>query len=642
MLAIKRAGRFAAGLCLLSGLLVVTATDQVQASDGTGLNAQYFRGIALEGDPVLANIAPTINFDWGVGSPKDVPFNEFSARYSGAVVVPVTGEYTFYAIADDGVRLSVNATTVLNDWSDHPARQSQGTVTLTANERVPLRLEYYERRGRAKLRLEWSGPQTARQIVPTSQLFPTAAPPAITTTIAPTTVAPTTVAPTTVSPTTVAPPPTTAGTFYISMTGDDNNPGTQQAPWRTTKKATDTLTAGQTVLVGDGTYDNGLIIKRSGAPGRPITYAAAPGAKPIIRVTQPQDGGVSIEGASYIRIEGFDVSYQGGDASTDKRFQSNAGISAYADDAGVQPHHLEFIGNQVHDFPGQGIGTGQADYVTIEGNTIWNNSKWDRNQTSGISLYQTANVDFEPGFHNIIKGNVVFLNENRVVNLEANPSITDGNCIIIDDQRRRQNVDTNKVRKGPYESDTVIEDNICAGNGARGIHIFNSDNVLVRNNTLYNNLRMDQFAGDGELNAALYYDDEAADQTIARRAPARRGNIRFVNNLVVSNRPGAKFGTNDDRDRDSVVFQRNMYVGTRPLPPDGFGVLSSAAPDDIITNTSQLVAPNLFASQGDFRLRPGSSAIDAGVPENSPPFDLLGASRPYGPGPDIGAIEWRP
>ncbi len=631
--------RFALGLCALVGTSAFVSAQRSTADEGSGLTASYFNGITLQGAAIATGVVPTVNFDWQRSAPvAGVPNNLFSARYSGDVVATSSGEYTFFVTADDGVRLSVGGATVLNDWTDHPAREARGVVTLAKGQRVPLTLEYYERQGRASPRMEWSGPGVTRQVVPTAQLFPTNQPTPTTvgvpTTVPPTTAISTTIAPTTIAPTTL--PSNSANTFYVATNGDNTNPGTAQKPWRTIQHAATKVTPGQTVLVASGTYENGVTIERSGKPGQMITFQAAPGASPKIRVTTPNEYGVAVLGSAYIRVEGFEIAYEGPDASGMKDGVYGTGMDAVVA-GGVPSHHIEFVGNNVHDFPGQGVGALQADYVLIEGNTIWNNSKWNPYQTSGISLYQTANVDFAPGFHNVIRGNVVYSNENNVPNPESK-MITDGNCIIIDDQRRQQKILENKLPIGPYESDTLVENNICAGNGGRGVHVFNSDNVLVRNNTLYYNGRTEVLSGDGELNAAWYYDTEAPNQTLARQAPVRRGNVRFVNNLVVSDRPGAKYGTNDDRDRNNATFERNYYVGTKPLAADGYGILKSSGADDIIGTTDPMISP----SQGDFRLRPGSAPIDAGRPDGAPPFDQTGFGRPYGSAPDIGALEWRP
>jgi PA14 domain len=141
-----------------------------------GLNAEYFDNQNFTGT-LVKRLEPSINFAWGNGSPaSSIAADTFSARYTGELSAPSNGVYTLYATADDGVRLSINNQTVLNDFSNHTARTSSGTITLVANKRVPLKLEYYEASGGASLKLEWSGPGAARQVVPTARLFPTSVP----------------------------------------------------------------------------------------------------------------------------------------------------------------------------------------------------------------------------------------------------------------------------------------------------------------------------------------------------------------------------------------------------------------------------------------------------------------------------------
>jgi hypothetical protein len=48
----------------------------------------------------------------------------------------------------------------------------------------------------------------------------------------------------------------------------------------------------------------------------------------------------------------------------------------------------------------------------------------------------------------------------------------------------------------------------------------------------------------------------------------------------------------------------------------------------------------LNAAAGDFRLRPGSPAIDAGVPIELVRTDFAGTPRPQGSAPDLGAFEF--
>ncbi|WP_310582581.1 hypothetical protein [Deinococcus sp.] len=126
--------------------------------------------------------------------------------------------------------------------------------------------------------------------------------------------------------------------------------------------------------------------------------------------------------------------------ATGKRWEG--GITIKSNDHGaerVYAHHVNVTGNRVHGFPGGGIGSGQADDVGIEGNTIWETALWSEYDTSAVPLYQDRDVDNAPGFHNIIRANTVFRNENKVPGTGiGNTTITDGNCIIIDDGRNTQ------------------------------------------------------------------------------------------------------------------------------------------------------------------------------------------------------------
>jgi parallel beta-helix repeat protein len=442
------------------------------------------------------------------------------------------------------------------------------------------------------------------------------------------------ITPAAAAPTNASAPPVTspplpavrnANVFYVSPTGKDENPGTKALPWRTPSKATSSLKAGQTALFESGTYTEGLFIQKSGAKGRPITFKAAPGATPMIKLTDYNAGGAQVSGASYIRVEGFDFSYIGAPGPFPPENGYGDGMMATANDDRVKSHHVEFVGNKVHNFPGGGIGGLQADYLLIEGNTVWGNSFWSPYDTSGISLYQTANHDVAPGYHNIIRGNTVFGNQNRVPDKYLG-EITDGNCIIIDDQRRYQNKLSNKTGDGPYQSATLVENNVCAGNGGRGVHVFNSDNVMVRNNTMYSNMKTPKLFG-GEMTAV--FSVEPAD--VAKVIP-KRGNVRFVNNIAVADGTRLTATYASQGDENSFSFDHNFYFGT--------GASDHIGETDIVGNANPFVAPNVNAAIANFRLNASAWAIDRAVPDQSPSTDIGGTKRPQGDVADMGAWEY--
>lgn len=589
--------------------LILAACDQAPAPTspaaplaaealGSGLNAEYFNGLDFSGSP-LQRTESRLDFDWKRGAPAPgIGADAFTLRLSGEVSAPTAGTYTFYATADDGVRLNVNGQTVLNDYRAHSARESRGAVDLAAGERVPIELEYFEREGSASLKLEWSGPGVPRQVIPAARLY-----------------------------TSASPAPAPGQTYYVAPDGNDGGPGSQAQPWRTPDKAATTLRPGDTALFRGGVYPDGyLFITRTGTPGRPITYRAYPGETPVVRMAS-DNGGATLEGASYITVEGLTFEYvrPNPDGQTPQSaigISINPGLSADGSRTPRLPHHVHIAGNTVRGFPAGGINTGLSDYVIIEGNTISETSRYAPNEPSAISLGSLVNLNARPGSHHIVRANTVYNNENRLPGTAIGLNyISDGNCIIVDDTRLAQAKENYSgylqpflaggLVYEPYESQTLIENNLCVNNGGRGVHVYKSDHVLARNNTLYQNLQTLGQGMEGELSAYL------------------AGDVHFVNNIVVA-RPGAVATVNAET--TGVVFERNLHFGS----------------DNVADRSgSDLFADPLFVAPGpdprtaDFRLRPGSPAIDAAVGSNAPYDDLGRTRRPLGAGPDLGAWETR-
>lgn len=101
-----------------------------------------------------------------------------------------------------------------------------------------------------------------------------------------------------------------AQTYFVDGTNPraaDENPGTETAPWKTLRRAGQAteLQPGDTVLIKSGVYREHMDITVSGEPGAPITFAAAPRARVVIkgseivrgswvRLANPADSGASI------------------------------------------------------------------------------------------------------------------------------------------------------------------------------------------------------------------------------------------------------------------------------------------------------------------------------------------------------------
>jgi len=130
------------------------------------LKADYYDGISFNTFKETLNVSE-LNYSWGSGAPESnlVGTNDFSIRFQGSVKAPQTGTYTFYTTSDDGVRLWVDGTRIINNWTNHGPTLNTGTVRLIAGQSTPIQLEYYERGGGAVIKLEWSGPGLAREFI---------------------------------------------------------------------------------------------------------------------------------------------------------------------------------------------------------------------------------------------------------------------------------------------------------------------------------------------------------------------------------------------------------------------------------------------------------------------------------------------
>ena len=88
-----------------------------------------------------------------------MPPDRFSMRWSAWLDVPETGQYTFAAGCDGGLRLWLGGHMLVDRWEEHgyvPGGM-QTNLHLEAG-RYPLRLDYFDAAGPARIRLEWTGP----------------------------------------------------------------------------------------------------------------------------------------------------------------------------------------------------------------------------------------------------------------------------------------------------------------------------------------------------------------------------------------------------------------------------------------------------------------------------------------------------
>ena len=154
-----------------------TATYRATGGDVNGLTGEYFATPTLAGSSIT-RVDPTVDFVWGAASPAPgIPADHFSVRWTGQVMPQFSETYRFYTVSNDGVRLWINGTRIVNNWTNHGTTENSGTIALTAGQRYDIRMESYEDTGNATARLLWSSPSAPKAVVPSARLFTQTAPP---------------------------------------------------------------------------------------------------------------------------------------------------------------------------------------------------------------------------------------------------------------------------------------------------------------------------------------------------------------------------------------------------------------------------------------------------------------------------------
>lgn len=158
--------RIRLALITLLGLLFLLAlvpSLMVRADFGSNWSVQFFTDINFTttcSDPKCNQTGiPQINFNWGAGQPVvngvTVPVgpDNFSARFNSTQIL-TPGIYQFVAQSDDGIRVTVNGTVIIDDMSPHAVKTDSATVSINTPTSV-ITVDYYEGIDQAVVQLQW-------------------------------------------------------------------------------------------------------------------------------------------------------------------------------------------------------------------------------------------------------------------------------------------------------------------------------------------------------------------------------------------------------------------------------------------------------------------------------------------------------
>lgn len=114
----------------------------------SGWYSTFYSGRELAGPVLVAQDHPSINFNWGNGSPARVPADNFSARFERTLNLEY-GNYELAVTMDDGARVYVDDSLIINAWNEAGVRTRTAQLVLSGARR--FRIEYFEAQGAAQI-----------------------------------------------------------------------------------------------------------------------------------------------------------------------------------------------------------------------------------------------------------------------------------------------------------------------------------------------------------------------------------------------------------------------------------------------------------------------------------------------------------
>ncbi len=289
--------------------------------------------------------------------------------------------------------------------------------------------------------------------------------------------------------------------YYVAPNGNNNNPGTLAAPWRTISYAASNsaIRPGDTVYIRGGTYNEYVLQRISGTLSSPITYRNYPGETPVL--TGEGTWRWHILERSHIRIEGLTFRNFGEGAIQIRTRNGNITNIAIVNNRFENQYPLN--GNGAKTIHVTTAGTARdLSHILIEGNTLYNVNTGNH---PAIQVAGTAH-------HVRILNNVIAETSNIAIGIAGRSDIGQPSNILIRGNNIYGHGSPTKNSPGVYldgaGQNIIIEKNIIH-DGIRGImvstedvaHMLRTAYVIVRWNVLYNNSEMNLKLGVGNAAA---------------------------------------------------------------------------------------------------------------------------------------------
>jgi len=256
--------------------------------------------------------------------------------------------------------------------------------------------------------------------------------------------------------------------FYVATSGNDDNPGSLEKPWRTLQHAADHANAGSTVFVREGVYHEKIAVTTYGSYEKGyITFCPYENEHVTISGKNVPNNPAStsddifyLKDPRYIKIMGFEI------RDINALEGSGIRIEGFGE-------HVEIINNEIHEIRGGGENGGAM----------------------GITVYGTD--PHKPIKNILIKGNEIhhcdpawseaLVINGHVINFEVtHNTVHDVNNIGIDFIGGEKWIGGSIARHGRCLNNTVFRArSVYEAGAAAGIYVDGAQHILVKDNEVY-------------------------------------------------------------------------------------------------------------------------------------------------------------
>ncbi|WP_455584188.1 glycoside hydrolase family 3 C-terminal domain-containing protein [Bacteroides sp.] len=126
-------------------------------SDEHGFKGEYFNNTDLNGTPATTRTDANINFNFQNGTGVDgIGTSNYSIRWTAELRPTEDGTYIFHLGGDDGFRLYIDGQRVINNWNPGQERYSTYQMSLSAEKKYSIKVEYYQGTGAAVVDFYWT------------------------------------------------------------------------------------------------------------------------------------------------------------------------------------------------------------------------------------------------------------------------------------------------------------------------------------------------------------------------------------------------------------------------------------------------------------------------------------------------------